>query len=420
MPDNVNTPRSQPTTRGSGDEQIVTQAFVDALHGRSIDNVLAQVKETANKTSPQNWVTLANAALVHAGEIPATGFNPLVAQTSTEFGSGLYDFSWSLCTYATIQTPEAVDAYTAMLAAAALCLCPAEKIELRDLYGENRRDRNYGMANYHGPISMLPGNRMIWDTSEAALYAERSIAAPLAAWAQGQQWSWQGWEHPTLGWAMEAAVEESPDGHHHGHPVDLPTDPADLVELVNRLKMRSNQRLEILHLKGGGRFGLLSQSTFNTRGPVLVTEYLPEQKLYRQISPATQTGNGQWTNCAARLEDDGSWAVWQTGNESKRIEGRLSAEPEVHIVWDSTGCRFAGEPPPPEQLPDPIPELAQAIALYDQVLTQLGQQGYADSADRETRGRTAVEVMNRIAGNTRSSAREGTETLLADMKANDW
>ncbi len=339
--------------------------------------------------------------------------------SSTEFGSGLYDFSWSLCTYATIKTPEAIDAYTAMLAAAALCLCKAEKIELRDLRGDHRRDRNYGMANYHGPISALPGNRMIWDTSEAALYVERSIAAPLAAWALGQNWAWNAWDHATLGWAMEAAaVGKAPNGHTHGHKVVLPPDVATLARFIDKLPMRSNQRLEILRLRGGGIFGLLSQSTFSTRGSVLLTEYVPEQKLLRQTSPAEQTGGGEWTACEASLEEDGSWAVWQKSTPSKRIEGRVGGEVEAHIIWDSEGCRLVGQEPEP--LPDPIPELDEAGATYDSALRQLGAQGYPDSADREARGRTAYEVMNRIASAERSSAREGAETLLADMKANGW
>ena len=416
MPQDINPSRSAATSRSSGAETIVSEAFRDALHGRPIQD-LATVHETSKKTSPNNWITLARAALVHAGEIPASDFDPLVATTSTEFGSGLYDFSWSLCTYATIPTQPVIDAYSAMLAASALCLCPAEKIELRDRAGDYRRDRNYGMAHYHGPISMLPGNRMIWDTHEAALYAERSIAAPLAAWALGQDWAWEGYDHPSMGWAMEAAVARTPEGHEHGHKVDLPQDPAGLVRFIDKLKMRSNQRLEILQLKDGGLFGLLSRSTFNTRGSVLVTEYIPDQKLLRQTSPAEQTGGGEWTACEAKLEADGSWAVWQSGNSDKRIEGQVG-EVDVHIIWDSDGCRLVGQTPDP--LPDPIPELAEAIALYDSVLRQLGSQGYPDSADREARGRTAVEVMNRIASAERSSARQGAETLVADMKAQGW
>lgn len=410
--------RSQPEARSTGDEAIVTDAFVDALHGKSIDSVLDQVRATSNKTSPNNWVTLARAALVHANDIPKEDFNPLVAQTSTEFGSLLYDFSWSLCTYATIKTPEAIEAYTAMLAATALCLCPAEKIELRNLAGDFPRDRNYGMANYRGPIAALPGNRMIWNTNEAALYAERSIAAPLAAWALGQNWSWDGWNHDALGWAMEAAAAgKAPNGHSHGHKVVLPSDPATLVRFIDKLPMRSNQRLEILRYRDGGLFALLSKSTFSTRGPVLVTEYLPDQKLLRQTSPAVQTGGGEWTACEAKLEDDGSWAVWQASTPSKRIEGR-TAKPEVHIVWDSQGCRLLGQTP--DQLPDPIPELDDAGAIYDSALRQLGDQGYPDSENREARGRTAYEVMNRIASAERSLALEGAETLVADMKANGW
>ncbi len=89
-----------------------------------------------------------------------------------------------------------------------------------------------------------------------------------------------------------------------------------------------------------------------------------------------------------------------------------------HVIWDSEGCRLVGQTP--DQLPDPIPELDQAGALYDSVLRQLGDQGYPDSEDREARGRTAYEVMRRIASAERSSALEGAETLVADMKANGW
>ncbi len=417
MPEDQNPSQRSASARSTGNEAIVSAAFRAALHGEPIQD-LGTVHEVSRYTSPNNWVTLARAALVHAHEIPASDFDPLVAQTATEFGSQLYDFSWSLCTYATIPTQPAIDAYSAMLAATALCLCPAEKIELQDLSGNHRRDRDYGMAHYRGPISMLPGNRMIWTPGQAMVFAERNIAGPLAAWALGQDWSWDGWDHDTLGWAMEAAYpRQGPLGHQHGHKVDLSSNPESLVPFIDKLKMRSNQRLDLLLLPGGGLFGLLSQSTFNTRGPALVTEYVPDQKLMRLISPAQEHGNGEWTACKASLEADGSWAVWQDGNPAQRIEGQV-AKPDLHIVWDAAGCRIEGQTQSP--LPETIPELQDAGVLYDSVLNQLGAQGYPDSKDREARGRTAYEVMNRIASTKRSSAREAAEILLADMRANGW
>ena len=414
MARDVNSPVPEVLSVRRANEKVASAAFRAALRGNPIQD-LAKVKEISEYTSPQNWVALARAALVHAGEIPATDFDPLIATTSSEFGSQLYDFSWSLCTYATIPTPRAVEVYTAMLAATALCLCPAENIELRDLRGDHSRGRDFGMADYKGPISMMPGNRMIWDTSKAHLYAERNIAGPLAAWALGQDWEWKHStpKHKTLGWAMDAAHPQPREGRRHGHKVDLPRDPAELIPLIDKLKTRSNQRLEILLFPGGRKFALLSRSSFSTRGPALVTEYIPGQKLFRLISPSEQRGGGEWSACSARLREDRSWAVWQSGNESKRIEGQVP-EPEMHIVWDSDGCRVAGE----VQVPDPIPEIEQAGGVFHAALTKLGNQGLPDSEDREARGRTAFEVMLRIAQEKRSKARRGAETLLRDMR--DW
>lgn len=401
-----------------GNEDDASQAFKDALHGREIQN-LAKVKQISGLTSPQNWVTLSRAALVHAREIPASDFDPLLATTSTEFGSQLYDFSWSLCTYATIPTKRAEEVYTAMLAVAALCLGDINQLEIEDLTGRYRRARK-PWADYTGPLSVLPGNRDIWTRGERGdeddpvpkLYAERGISSPLAAWALGQSWRWTQWDHKTLGWAMDAAAPpgHTQSGHQHGYKVTLPRDPLGLVARINKLKMRGNQRLEILLLPDGGIFCLLNPSTFATRGSALVTEYVPAQKLFRLISPAEPTKNGEWTACEARLSSDRSWYVRQTGNDAKRIDGRV-AEPEVHILWDKNGCQILKG----AQLPDPIPEIKKAGVQYDAALRKLGDQGKADSRDREARGRTAFEVMNRIAQASRSSARKGAETLLRDM-----
>ncbi len=401
----------------ANNEKIASRAFRDALHGKEIKD-LEQVKRISRLEDPQNWVTLARAALVHGGHIPASDFEPLLDTTSREFGSQLYDYSWSLCTYATIKTERVIEAYTAMLAAAALCLCPAEEIELQNKQDRgNRRDRQ-PWAGYRGPISMMPGNRMIWEPGKAHLYAERSLAGPLAAWAlDGRRWDWKEWDHHALGWAMDAAYPfTTPKGHQHGHRIELSRDPVALVRHIDKLKMRRGQRLDILLLAGGGIFGLLKQSTHNTRGSALVTEYVPDEKLFRLISPAQRGQHGEWTRCEAELKDDFRWEVREV-NGSGKIHGEV-AEPETHIIWDEEGCRIVGQAEDP--LPDPIPELEPAGALYDSALSQLGSQGHSDSADREARGRTAFEVMNRIASAERSSAREGVETLLADMKAQGW
>lgn len=422
-----------------GDEQLAIDAFVNALHDRPIQNE-SEIYRIAGKVDPQNHRLLARAALVHAGEEPASWVDELLTETSREEMSGLYDLTWNIAATSTINTVECRDKYSQALAVAVLCRArPAEKFEF--VWGQGSTaskvfPRTYGRTSYRGPLVASPGNRYIWNNHEVSPYWWVNLAGPLAEKALGNSWYWDGYDHPVLGWAMEAAVE-------HGHDVSLTNEPDRLVPIINKVPCRPHQRWHFIRFASGNVFGLLSMSTHETRGPVLVVEFIKRDKLIRIYSPSRQTGGGQWTACNARL-DGRNWAVWERHNSSSRIEGRIADDIVTHVVWDEGGCRMAGDsppspdppdppdPPPPDpdpgppqppaELPDHVPAILQAQITYDRGLRELGSQGKADSLEREARGRTAVEVMARIGGtstvgNTIEDAVRGCETLLRDLRS---
>lgn len=409
-----------------GNEAIAAAAFRDGLHGRPLQD-LNKVRQISKVTSPHNWATLAMAGRCHAEDAPWSEFDKLCQTTSSEVGSPLYDGTWSIATYASAPTEDAQVAYRAMLAWAALCLAPVELFQLTDLRGTWSRFRDefddkpdHSMAQYRGPISISPGNRFEWDTSEVSKHVERSLCGTLAAWAQGGTWRWDGWDHASHGWAMEAAAPagKAPSGHTHAEPLTLPTRPEDLVALVGRLPMRGSQRYDLLLFANGRKLCVLNASTGpNTRGPALVTEF-DGQKTMRIHSPAVQTGGGSWTHCKASLDDDG-WTTWQSGNASKVLNGSFGGEIEHHIVWDKNGARIMNAEP--EKLPRPVPETTAGLIEFDQAGRKVAAQGDAvDGPERDERMRTWAEVGRRIMEDTKSSAKRGTETLLADMTRLDW
>lgn len=398
-----------------GDESIANKAFVEALHGRPIPEI-ERVRSIAKKEDPQNQRVAALAALIHAGERQPGDLDDYIATSSREEGSPLYDF-WTHCSLSTIESDAARAKYAQWLALAVLCRCPqVEYLEFHGLGSPNRRERNYSRTQYRGPIDGRCGNRAIWDSNQASWYHELNLSAPLAERALGNPISWHGYDHPVLGWAMEAAVK-------HGHPVQLRDDPEFLVSMANTVPMRSGRQpyFEIVRFADGGLFTLLSANTHRTRGPVMATQYVPAQRLLKVYSPAEQTGGGEWTDCMAGMASHTQlleWTAWQRNNPAISIGSNIPNENiEYHVIWDQDGCRFLGDTPPVEKLPDPVPETAQGLASFDAAGRKIAAQGEeVQGPERDTRLRTAAEVMRRITEDTIESAAAGAETLARDLE----
>lgn len=354
----------------SGNEIPATAAFRAALAGDPIPN-LPKVRKLAALNHPQNQAALACAGLQIAGHVADCD---RVTRLSQEVGSGLYWGSWTLAAFCSGVAPEACKS---QLAWSALNLVPANRFELHDLTGVHSRSRNYGMAHYSGPVSMSPSNRALWDRGKVALYAERSLAGPAAARALGQSWSWSGWDHLALGWAMRAIRD--------GPRVTLPQDPTALAALV-RLPLNEGQRFD-LFLGGDRKLGVLSKSTASTRGAVLVTEF--EGDTLRWYSPAEPTTQGRWTAVRAEVTGD-TWSTWQAGNSAKRLSGTVPAN-AVHIVWDGNGARVEGAAPPPPPPPPPatLPrEINDALLAFDRFCDPPGSKAGKIQ-------RTAIELARR-------------------------
>ena len=384
------------------DHEIAFTALQQALHGKRVTGVSA-VLRVGEKTEPQNMAATARAAFVLSSQARADAemsaetatawLAERFATTSNEFGSPQYE---SYTAAAAAATPQGRRYFESHLALASLSLCDAATIVLWDLTGDHGRPRSHSRDNYHGGICCLPGNRRLWERGKPSDWAELNIYGPLAHWAMGRSAGWTAWDHPNLGWPMDAACPTARNGkgHDHGPTIALPTPLADRIAIIGRVPMRPSQRLDLLKLANGDIWGILNRSTHHTRGPVLISWYHAASARLMEISPAEPTSGGEWTGISAQLVGD-KWETWQTSTPDKRITGTIGAAVEWHLTWDRDGCRQSGDVPevaPPAPVP---PEVAEALALFDQVSapagTELGdiQRNLAELMSRAQAGNLA-------------------------------
>ena len=343
--------------------EFALEALQRYYSGKSIENK-SQVEKAAREAPSTNIGTMAAAALQDWDRLDE------LLGPDNEFGSWRYE-PWSAAAAGVGEGPAARRWFAAWIARTALTVRNVQKVKLTLPTGTTAtRSRNFGMANYRGPVSCFGGNRFLWKSEPPLL--ERSLAAPGWAWViNHEKKAWNGWDHPGLGWPMEGIRRGLKRFDADFKRALKVRDPGRLAPVLQAQPLRRGQRIEILSYKNGDLATMMKNSTFSTRGPVNITLYDEGTKTLHLVSASGNRpgGGGEWYATNAAIDGDKA-ATWRARDKDVRVDVRLpKSELDWHLVWDNMSARIVrgrgSVPVPNGPKPDGPDDPAPAPANFE-------------------------------------------------------